>query len=296
MNKADMQRSRTHARHWMVPEELVRRYHYTMRLLQRSSRRVLGLPASRDAAILSEFMKRVRSAIESEIDAPITIIAPAFPRLSPHLQKDVQEALSFAGLTSTRKNTGHGDTIIYQDANAAYASLGHGLCESWSFKSDCLSQAWPAVYQSVLYFNFDNSSFSVGAMSLQNAFQEHSTYVYGSDMTLGLWELPVYEVPRAKFWARIHEMILDVLAPMSMPPNRIVLLGQYGADAEFEEVVKAAAWDKFEFDVELMLQAVRKEDVGASVARGAAELGWRDEEFKREYTFRMRETEEMNEL
>jgi hypothetical protein len=267
-----------------------------MRFLQRSSRRALGLPASRDAAILSDFVKRVRSSIETELDAPITTIAPAFPRLSPFVQEDVQEALSFAGLTSTRAHTGHGDTIMYQEANAAYAGLGHGLCESWSFKSDCLSAAWPAKSQSVVYFNFDNSSFSVGAMSLQNAFQEYSTYLYGSDSKLGWWNLPVYETPRAKFWSQIREMILSVLAPMPIPPNRIVLLGEHGADEEFEELVKAAMWEKFEFDVELMLQTVKKDNVGTLAARGAAELGWRDEELKREYISRIRKTEEANEL
>jgi hypothetical protein len=243
-----------------------------MRFLQRSSRRALGLPASRDAAILSDFVKRVRSSIETELDAPITTIAPAFPRLSPFVQEDVQEA------------------------NAAYAGLGHGLCESWSFKSDCLSAAWPAKSQSVVYFNFDNSSFSVGAMSLQNAFQEYSTYLYGSDSKLGWWNLPVYETPRAKFWSQIREMILSVLAPMPIPPNRIVLLGEHGADEEFEELVKAAMWEKFEFDVELMLQTVKKDNVGTLAARGAAELGWRDEELKREYISRIRKTEEANEL
>lgn len=235
-------------------------------------------------------------SIEAEIDAPFTNIAPAFPRLSPHVQEYVQEALSFAGLTSTRVNTGHGNTFIYEETNAAYAGLGHGLCEEWSFKADCLSAQWPAKHQSVLFFDFDNSSFSVGTMSLQNAFQEHATYYYGMDAKLGWWDLPVYKIPRAKFWARIHEMILDVLAPMSMPPNQIVLLGEHGADAEFEEVVKNAMWELFEFDVELMLTATKKESVATLVARGAAELGWRDEEMKRHFGAYRQNNEEVDEL
>ncbi|KAH4047273.1 hypothetical protein HBI04_051810 [Parastagonospora nodorum] len=281
------------SRHSSVPKEVSRRYRCTMRSLQRSSRRMLGLPASRDAAILSDFMSRVRSDLQAEILAPVTSIAPAFPRLSHSQKEDVREALSYAGLTSSRLRTSHAGTIIYQDANAAYAGLGHGLCESQSSRSDCQS---PANDQSVLYFNFDNSSFSVGAMTLKSAFQEQRTYVYGSDTTLGWWDLPVYEIPRAKYWARIHEMILNVLAPMSLPPNRIVLLGEHGADEEFKEVVKAATWEKFDFDVELMLQTVKKEDVGSLAARGAAELGWRDEEFNRESVSRRRDAEEANEL
>lgn len=276
-----------------LPRDVSRRYRCTMRSLQRSSRRMLGLPASRDAAILSEFISRVRSAIKAETLAPVTSIAPAFPQLSHSQEEDVREALSFAGLTSTRLRGDHAGTIMYQDANAAYAGLGHGLCESRSSSSDCQSAAKD---QSVLYFNFDNSSFSVGAMTLKNAFQEHRTYVCGSDTTLGWWDLPVYEIPRAKYWARIHEMILNVLATMPIPPNRIVLLGEHGADEEFKEVVKAATWEKFEFDVELMLQTVKKEDIGSLTARGAAELGWRDAEFRRESDSRRRNAEEASEL
>jgi hypothetical protein len=253
-----------------------------MRSVERSSRHILGLPASRDSTVLSGFLRTVRSAIEAKIEVPISRIAPAFPRLAPHVQQDIQEALSLTGLSSTRVDTGHGDTIVYEEANAAYAGRGHGVCEEWSFKSDCLSAKWPAKKQSVLYFNFDNSSFSVGAMSIQNAFQEHAIYLHGMDAKLGWWNLPVYETPRAEFWAKIHNMILEVLTPMSMPPSRIVLLGEHGADKKFEDVVKDAMWDKFEeFDVELMLSATTKTDVGTLAARGAAELGWRDEEMKR---------------
>jgi hypothetical protein len=267
-----------------------------MRFLERSSRKILGLPASRDVVVLSDFMRTVCSAIEAEIDAPVAMIAPAFPRLSPGVQEDVEEALSFAGLSSTRVNTGHGDTIVYEEANAAYAAHGHGLCEEWSFKSDCLSAQWPAKHQSVVYFNFDNSSFSVGAMSIQSAFQEQATYSYEMDTKLGWWNLPVYEAPRAEFWARAREMILNVLAQMSMPPNRIVLLGEHGADKEFEEAVRDAMWDKFEeFDVELMLSAT-KEDVGLLAARGAAELAWRDEEMKKHHEAYRQKDEGVEEL
>ena len=216
-----------------VSKDISRRYRCTMRSLRRSSRRMLGLPASRDVAILSDFMKRVHSAIEAETLAPVTSITPAFPRLSHSQEEDVREALSIIGLTSTRLHTSHTGTVVYQDANAAYAGLGHGLCECWLSSPNCQSAAKD---QSVLYFNFDNSSFGVGAMTLKNAFQEHRTYAYGSDTTLGWWDLPVHEIPRAKFWARIHEMILNVLAPMPMPPNRIVLLGEHGADEDFKEV------------------------------------------------------------
>jgi hypothetical protein len=260
-----------------VPQAMKRRYECNMRFLERSSRRALGLPASRDAAIFSTFMTNVRSSIESELDAPITSIAPAFPRLSPYVKEDVAEAMSFAGLTSTRTHTGHRDTLIYEESSAAYAGLGQGLCESWWNKPTCPSQK----HRSVLYFNFDNSSFSVGAMDIQNAFHDRAIYSHRADTQLGWWNLPIFEEPRAEFWARIRVMIMDVLGPVPRPPSQIVLMGEHGADAEFKDVVEAAMWEKYEFDVGAMLNTGNQGDAGRVAARGAAELGWRNMLLKR---------------
>jgi hypothetical protein len=174
------------------------------------------------------------------------------------------------------------DEIVYSEVNAAYAGLGHGLCAPGKSNMGCKEQIAPAKLQTVFYFNFDNSSFSVGAMTLQHVFQDHRIHVDRSDSKLGWWNLPIFEVPRAKFWAQIHEMILDALSPMPRSPNSIVLLGEHGADEEFKAVVKAAMWEKFEFDVEMMLGAVKKEDAGRLAARGAAEMGWLDVQSRKE--------------
>jgi hypothetical protein len=226
-------------------------------------------------------MKKVRSAAEVELNAPVTNIAPAFPYLPLYAEEDVQEAMSKSGLISTRTVTSSDETV-YGEANAAYAGLGHGLCLPAKSDSNCKPRSAQAKEQTVVYFNFDNSSFSLGAMSFQNAFQHRRIFLESSDSRLGWWNLPVFEVPRAKFWAQIHEMILHVVEPMSRPPNRIVLLGEHGVDEEFKEVVKAAMWEQFEFDVEMMLDAVKKEDTGRLAARGAAEMRWLDVQRRRE--------------
>jgi hypothetical protein len=272
-----------------VPQAMKRRYECNMRFLERSSRRALGLPVSRDAAILSTFMKKVQSSIEIELGAPVTSIAPAFPRLSPYVKDDVAEALSFAGLTSTRVHTGHRDTLVYEESSAAYAGLGQGLCESWWNKPSCPSQK----HRSVLYFNFDNSTFSVGAMDIQNAFHDRTIYSHRGDTQLGWWNLPIFEEPRADFWAKISNMIMDVLGPVSHPPSQIVLMGEHGADAEFKDVVEAAMWEKYEFDVGSMLNTGNQGDAGRLAARGAAELGWLNMVLKGEDDARGEEVEEL---
>ena len=224
-------------------------------------------------------MKKVRGAIEKEIGEPVRSIAPAFPRLSTYFWNEIRSALAHAGLLSSRRRNA---IPVYEEANAAYAALGHGLCDPTMNYTGCAEYRKSQKAQTVLYVSFDNSSISVGVMELKNAFDDRATFSYGTNTKLGWWNLPVFEAPRAKFWEQVHEMILAVLQPLARPPNKIILLGEHGADEEFKDVVNAAVWEVFEFDVDLMLGTVQKEDVGYLAARGAAESGFRDEEWMRQ--------------
>ncbi|OAK98899.1 hypothetical protein IQ06DRAFT_278590 [Phaeosphaeriaceae sp. SRC1lsM3a] len=251
--------------------------------------RTVGM--EQDAAVLADFMKKTRDVMEIGLDMRISHIAPTFPYLPTYANQAVREALSSAGLTSTRAQLLPNE-LAYDEVTAAEAAPGHDLHSS---AEDHTSQMKSAPNQNVLYVNFDNSSFSIGAMSLRNAGQELKPIRYDINTQLGWWNMPVYDIPRAKFWTRIHEMILHGLEPMSRPPNRIVLMGDHGADEEFKQVVTAAVWERYEFDVELMLSAVRKEDAGRLAARGAAELAWRDGIRQREREA-VRQKEEVIEL
>ncbi|KAF2631941.1 hypothetical protein BU25DRAFT_406462 [Macroventuria anomochaeta] len=235
--------------------------------IRREARRKLGLPITRDSGTLSKFVKRVRSAIEEELGTSVSTITPVAPQLVGWLNSDFQDALDLAGLASSRLDSN--DKPTYWDTNAAFAGLGHGLCESESDFSDCLNEERQMPYEHVLFLDFDNSSFSATVQYLQHADQEWS-YSNRIDMELGWWNLPVFEVSRARFWAQIHEVILEVAGALQRAPNKIVLLGDHGANAEFLDVVKAAMWDVLEVDVSLMLSANQAKDVGKLVARGAA--------------------------
>lgn len=195
-----------------------------------------------------------------------------FPLYPSFDDADFQDALDNAGLTSTRKGDGSG-RLIYQETNAAFAGLGHGLCDSWSHRKTCVDEESHMPYGHVLFFNFDDS-FSATVQYMKDTKQEWS-YSHTINPSLGWWDLPVFEIPRAKFWARIHEEILDVAGTLQRPPNKIVLMGEHGRDEEFVEVVKAALWDVLEFDVSMMLDANHAGDTGKITSRGAAELAWR---------------------
>jgi len=247
--------------------------------LEREERSKAGLPLSHDSGILCGFLKKVRAAVEKELGEPIERIAPAFPRLAPNNVLDLRDAFSHAGLSSTKTNS---RSPQYEENYAAYAALGRGLCDASMDYTSCQTYTRTLKYETVLYFSFDNSSFSVGAMTMNSPFEESLSLSYGADMQLGWWNLPVFEVPRAKFWASIHEMIAAAVRNIQRPWSRIILLGEHGADEEFKEVVKAAVWNEMELDVELMLELVSKDDVAHLAARGAAEMGFRHEVWSRQ--------------
>ncbi|KAJ4354801.1 hypothetical protein N0V95_003486 [Ascochyta clinopodiicola] len=260
----------------------VQRLRCDLEHIRREARRKLGLPVTRDSAILSKFVKKVRDAIEEELGTPVSTIAPVAPQLVGWVSEDFQDALDLAGLTSARlDDRGSNDKPTYRDTNAAFAGLGYGLCNSGTKLADCLDEERQMPYEHVLFLDFDNSSFSATVQYLQHVNQEW-TYSNRVDMELGWWNMPVLEVTRARFWAQIHEVILEVAGALQRAPNKIVLLGDHGTNAEFLDVVKAALWDVLEIDVSLMLSANEAEDTDMLAARGAAELAWRAEAWSNE--------------
>jgi hypothetical protein len=241
----------------------------------RSSRKALGLPASRDAGVLGSFLKKVRGAVEEELESPISTIAPAFASLSGFDDDAFQDALEYAGLASVKSVAGN-DQLVYRETNAAYAGHGYGLCKSWRNPQECTDEEKHMRHEHVLFLNFDPAFFSATVQYMQNAYDDHA-YSNINNMSLGWWNLPVYEEPRTMFWLRMHNTLTKVAGAMQRPPNKIVLLGEHAGDAEFIETVKAAMWDVLEIDVSMMLSANTAEGVGRLAARGAAELARRSE-------------------
>lgn len=265
----------TRSRKGLDCEGTINRLRCNLEQVRRTTRRRLGLPITNESATLSKLVKKVRTAVEEEIGTSVSTIAAVAPQLIGWDSEDFQDALDLAGVTSTRL----GDKPTYWDTNAAFAGLGYGLCESGTNLADCLEEERQMPYEHVLFLDFDNSSFSATVQYLQHADQEWS-YSNRVDMELGWWNVPVFEVSRARYWTQIHEVILEVAGALQRAPNKIILLGDHGDNAEFLDVVKAALWDDLEIDASIMLSAQEGENVGMLAARGAAGFAKRAETWK----------------
>ncbi|KAI8936301.1 hypothetical protein NX059_006720 [Plenodomus lindquistii] len=229
--------------------------------------------ASNDTAILSKLLMQVRISVETELDIKMTTFAPAMFQLGRNESNIVHHAIELIGLPSRGMNYENSDIIL--DTTAAYAGTRAVPCKDCLDSKKYEGQGSEPSQLTVLFVDFDNHSFSASVRSMR---REDTSHSIGSQVhlpELGWWNLPIFEIPRAKFWARVHETILDVVGTLSEPIGRIVLMGEHGADKEFEDVVKTAMWSAMEIDVGSMLQRNKPADVGRIAARGAAEMAWR---------------------
>jgi hypothetical protein len=218
------------------------------------------LPTTGDAVILSNFFSKVRIAVEKELDTPVTHITPATFPLRPAHKQGFQDALAFAGLAST---------ILYTEAEAAYYALSQQT-------SHTPHPSHPShLTQTILYLSFDNSSFSASTYRLSSHPTQNLNLIsFQPRSTLGWWNMPVDSLPRARFWAKVQECVVDAVNEMGEPPGRIVMLGSHGEMEEFKGVVEEGLWREWEVDVGMLVSG--QEEVGEwLVARGAAELGSR---------------------
>jgi hypothetical protein len=220
-----------------------------------------------DSITLATFFSRVHKTIETQLHHPIPHITPTvtFP-LHAAQEKDFRNAFIAAKLTPPQHNP-----PIYPEAYATHAGLEH---------TPCAQQSLSQQHQHILVLAFDDSSFSASMHETScTAATPHTRIInYVARNDLGWWSLPVYEAPRAKFWAKLQEAVVYAVSALGKPPGRIVLLGRHGLDDEFKEAVEEALWRELEVDVGVLLGGGRRRDGGNEwlAARGAAGLGLRD--------------------
>lgn len=241
----------------------------------------LDTPANRDVAILSKLLKKVRTLIETELDVQITTLAPVFFSLDKDQTEKVQDAMESVGLKSTHSDVfTRGDVIT--DTTAAYAGTGALLCRSWMNLKRCRLERSAAHDRTVLFLGFHDHSFSA---SIQNIHSDATFHAIGPQVNsaeLGWWDLPVFEAPRARFWAQVQEAIVSVVSALGRESiSKVVLMGEHGANDEFKDIAEAAIWGALEIDVGPLLHVETVEGTERIAARGAADMAWRKEYWRR---------------
>jgi hypothetical protein len=230
-----------------------------------SIRNLQTLPTTKDADILSKFLSRVRTAIETGLDTPITYITPTTFPLRPAQEQVFQDALITTELASTDHMS-----KVYTEAETAYITLQHNSPQPCP-----LTQT-----QNILFLSFDNSSFSASTYQLSCHPNQQLKFInFYARSDLGWWNMPVDDLPRARFWSRVQDCITDVIDGLGKPPGRIVMLGSHGGEEEFKGVVEEVLWREWEVDISMMVRgqevigSAGREWIAARVAAGMVLLG-----------------------
>ena len=88
--------------------------------------------------------------------------------------------------------------------------------------------------------------------------------------------MPVESLPRARFWAKVQQCVVDAVDETGQPPGRIVMLGSHGGMEEFKGLVEEGLWREWEVDVGMLLHGDKGTGGEWLTARGAAELASRE--------------------
>lgn len=230
-----------------------------------------------DVATLSRFLTRVRTLVETDIGMRMTTLAPVFSSLDNAQTEKVQDAMEAVGLKSTHADVfTRGDVI--DDTTAAYAGTGELLCRNWMNLKRCRLERSAMHDKTVLFLGFHDHSFSASVYNIRNDGTFHAVGPRVNSAELGWWDLPVFETPRAKFWAKTQEAIQSVVGGLGRETiSKIVLMGEHGTNREFKDIVEAAIWSALGIDVGPLLQGKTGQGAERIAARGAAEMAWRQE-------------------
>jgi hypothetical protein len=192
----------------------------------------------------------------------------------PSLQaSDIQDALQHIGLdwqTADRQLPPH----IYDETNAALTGYSLGLCPPRNDERACARELELMDFQHVLFLNFDSTFFSASLQYTQSANQQLEVHTSIVDRTLGSDSMPMYEIARAKFWARLQERIIDVIGS-TYKPERVVLFGRHVNEWGFAPFI-IGVLEGLEIGTETMILGKGNYGMVAS-ARGAAEMAGRRE-------------------
>jgi hypothetical protein len=190
----------------------------------------------------------------------------------PSLQaSDIQDALQHIGLdwlTADRQLPPH----IYDETNAALTGYSLGLCPPRNDERACARELDFMDFQHVLFLNFDTTSFSASLQYTQSANRQLKVHTSIVDGTLGSDSMPMYEIARAKFWARLQERIIEVVGS-TYKPERVVLFGKYVNVWGFAPFI-IGVLEGLEIGTETMVLGERNDGLLVS-ARGAAEMAGR---------------------
>lgn len=210
---------------------------------------------------------RLRAEAEKQLSMPLETVGLALPDAALVSMDEINDALRFAGLKKLHPFRGWDSEF-----NAAYATHGYGLCNSYTEPYQCEEEEDKFEEHRLLHLSLTASSLSASGSWIKSA---RTTY---ADSASAYWELGWNNgtgwASGNEYWEAVKSQIRGLEKP-NRPYTKILVTGE-GVEndsfSNFLEVVKEALWDD---DLRSEAENTKIEDANFVVARGAAELQYR---------------------
>jgi hypothetical protein len=226
-------------------------------------------------------LSSLKLATEAKLGSPVTYALAAVPVLPNLSEETLQEAFDYARIIKVSHELYvFGENL--NSINAAYAGMGHGMCENWTDIWECRIEENSMDSQQTLVISFDNDSAIVTNAAMYSAYVSSRQSINGFPY---IFEGYQDHDRGVLYWNGLENNIARMIEQVgeTFPGKRIqkiVLTGEHAAEMEFLKVVwkvlhKEQEWlDGRAADIYAQLQ-VPGFDALYVGARGAAEMAMR---------------------
>ena len=235
-----------------------------------------GYPASRDAGILGEYVKKLRQEAEDFTKEPLTVTAASFPNLVALYEEDVVDAFEWAGLKHQEFYLSHPLRAV----SGQYAAYGFGLCSDYKEKETCREEEKKLPLGRTVNIQFTKDALIVEVPTLRLAERPIMYWAH----TFIDFELGYNSRNSSQFWESVRARIEDHFRKnlhaddwneFSDIPSKVFVVGDKSVhDENFRSVVNEACfWKRGELEF-------FDDDVIFKTAKGTAEIMRRSLWFK----------------
>lgn len=237
------------------------------RVLIRSLRKSVGLPASKEVGGLSMVVKDLKCKAEAFIGASISSlpVVAVTPTLKALYGEDIGDAFEYVDLQlASIYMSGN----LVHETSGAYAGYGFGLCTDFTNPSACKAEIGQMKDEYVTSILYTGQALKVLTNRISSA------YYYWS-LGFGFyydWSLGFDARDEDGYWERVSDMIKkgkQDLPGLGMP-RRVLLLGDSAGDEAFRSVLEKSLFELWQEVPEIL-----GEGSEFVAARGAAELARR---------------------
>ena len=243
---------------------------YWWRLIKRN----LGLPTTKDVALLSKIVGRLKRAVEEqnqgvEIETAM-ITAPMFPQLC---QWPFKEAARLNGIAAIPMPIWPYDETVLHELEATYVGYGMGLCRHYTNVTRCHTEEDHIPSSSILSISYAEQALSVSCLRLDKLdVQPRWSTTYNTNWTLGSLAAPPEDSRGAdEFWHGVRREIMQTVYAARIHVDTLFFIGEGSGKAKFRDVVEESL-----MRLQGVLPKIFDDDTIYMAAEGAAEMAKRE--------------------